>query len=148
MTRVDGRRSLFIGVTIVAMVLLNGCSPRGVDIPPEARDIRSCEPRSEPYRVEEIGNSDRAVCDLAGMMIVFPDGFEMAAPALGVTRGRSTWKGNDNAPAYHVFNFGAFGLVAGKLSADGERSEWWGTEEGLRRYHAVRGTDVPPMSGD
>ncbi len=69
-------------------------------------------------------------------------------PALGVTRGRSTWRGNDGARSYHVVNFGAFGLVAGKLSADGESSEWWGTREGLGRYHAVRGTDVPPMSGD
>lgn len=134
---------------VAAALLLVGCTPRGVDIPLEASNIRPCDPLPDPYPVEQIDDTEQAECDLAGETIVFPDGYEMSAPSLGFTRSEGTLpKGVEQAPVYHVFNFGAFGLVAGRLSADGERSDWWGTEEGLRRYQAVRGTDVPPLSDD
>ncbi len=149
MTGIAHRRGLGIGASVMATALLIGCIARGVDIPPEASDIRACEPQSEPYPVERINDAARAECDLAGETIVFPDGYEMGVPAIGVTSAEDILrKDEDRAPVYHVFSFGAFGLVVGRLSADGKRSEWCGTDEGLRRYHAVRGTDVPPLSGD
>jgi hypothetical protein len=130
-------RALEVVLCVVALPLcLAGCIGPSLEIPLDAFDIPLCPHTTEPYPVADLGKHQLAPCDLRGTRILFPDGFIAVAPEIGATESSA---GNGHNDTHTLFNFGKFGLVAGETAPHAKHTDWWGTEEGLRRYWAAFG---------
>ncbi|RZU65451.1 hypothetical protein EV379_1785 [Microterricola gilva] len=91
--------------------------------------------------VTEIGETDRATCDLAGTTIVFPDGFEVVAPALGGrTATAERHRDGSESDTYSLANLGIYGIVAAQTAADPKHTDWWGIAEGISKEKLAFGS--------
>lgn len=133
-------------VTIGVLVLsIPGCGKSGVHFEPGDLDLAKCT-STEPVKVETLDDEPRAQCDLEGVEIVFPDGATVLAPEMGGVGSASSGPSGIVPNTQTLFNLGIYGIVAAQTSAKKHQTEWWGTQEGIKKQQAATGSDVPLMN--
>src|SRR5690606_22058293 len=127
-----------VGVAVAAALMLAGCSPGGIRLRSGSDSLPPCH--SSQYGVvgvEEIVELPLE-CDQGGIIIRFPDGLELEAPAVGSSVGQM---GMREDPQYILINLGMDGLFAARWVT--RRLEMWGSPgalelalEGHRSWYA------------
>lgn len=129
-------RRLCLSAAIVCVsVFLVSCSS-GVSFSPAETDIPLCTGKG-PYDLVSLSQDDRPACDVAGEKLVFPNGFEITAPALLHTR-ESYLSTSPNK--YFATNFAIYGMVAAVREGDGQIT-WFGNADAVQKYHDEVGYD-------
>lgn len=145
--------AIAIVLSICVATTLTACTSGGLVVPPSSTHISACPPRATPYAVTNIGKTVHARCDIAGELLIFPDGYEVRAPTQGLNEsvgGASQYGPKKNLPnpnTYSLINLGTYGVVVGEWDVATGKSLWWGTKRGLNLYWAAFGTKAPNSNG-
>ena len=130
-------RTSWSAALAVVLVLLAGCRPTGVDIPPGSESLEPCPIRQ--IAVETLEELGAPGCDLAGSTLAFDDPL-----ALKIMDGRTAEIGPvGNAPRYggpatnpdnspgdlHVTNWGVPGVAVTVVAEKRIMSMWASTSE-------------------
>lgn len=97
-------------------------------MPSGAEALKSCQVDG-PVNVSDIASSSQlASCDAEGVVVVFPDGEQMTAEAIGVTSAAEP----DPDSQYSLINWGVPGLSAGTVQTGS--LQLWGSTEAMLLY--------------
>lgn len=118
-------RTLRILTFILIVAGLTACSGPSISLSPSETELPACAVRD--ISVADLGTSPRAVCDLAGSTVVFPDGFRVVVGRVLDFGSKST----GNSDTYSLSNLGVYGVVAMQTTPDGNKTRWWGTVKGV-----------------
>lgn len=128
-------------------VLVTGCSGPSISLSGAELNVLPCEDRS-PVNAADLGDSTRATCDLAGVEMVFPDGYALVAPQIMASSAEAPGDATSEPVStytYSILNLGVYGLVAARGRNDGSASEWWGTRDGLEKAATIYGVQAPTI---
>jgi len=130
-------------MSLVLLGALTGClrSAPIVHPGPDVWDVPPCADRSD-LRVEDLAVAAKAKCDHAGIVFEWPDGYQQAAPEIGVSHGSAD---SFETPTYTLINMGAWGIVAAVTDPEGTHTDWWGDETAVKHIQDQDGTFIPPM---
>lgn len=133
---------LRLGATLaVLIVVTTGCAQvREQIVPMSVLERPVCE-ETAPIPVTHLSESAKRNCDHQGTVVVFPDGTELTASAVGHSQ-RQEHGSREYQAAYWISNYGGAGLVAVWRQCDGGRlnePEFFGDPNLLIRYQDLTG---------
>ena len=124
---------------------LTGCASEGIQISDADRALPKCAGITN-VTVESLDDTDEATCDLDGIELTFPDGFQRATPQIGNSAASGSAVNNpevDEMVTYSLWNIGIDGVVAARTNFDGSQTEWWGAVQGISRVQQAFGDPAP-----
>jgi hypothetical protein len=130
-TNIMARRAVLSSVALLVVMALGGSRPQGVSLSDREADVPPCQGVQEPLPVSALADAAESACDLAGVRVVFSDGFEFLAPKVLHTEGTTIATGGSEKD-YAYFNLGVYGVVASYREGDHPR-KWWGSKVGVTK---------------
>jgi hypothetical protein len=125
------RRTAAAMLVLVVGISLSGCMTKTVSLNSSETAIPRCSPNPS-IDVTELGSKDRAQCDAAGAVVIFPDGMQTIAPDILGVNSRSTGSPHSTSDTYTTYNLGIYGVVAVQFPRLGGQPYFWGSPHGLK----------------
>lgn len=125
------RRTAAAMLVLVVGISLSGCMTKTVSLTSSETAIPRCSPNPS-IDVTELGSKDRAQCDAAEAVVIFPDGMQTIAPDILGVNSRSTGSPHSTSDTYTTYNLGIYGVVAVQVPRLGGQPYFWGSPHGLK----------------